>query len=43
VDGQEIEALIKKYGLEQASAALKAAKEARGEDMREFLKRLLNQ
>jgi len=41
----EVEELVKKYGLEQASAALKAAKEeaARGEDVREVLKRLLNQ
>jgi len=47
VDSQEIdlEELVKKYGLEQASAALKAAKEeaARGEDVREVLRRLLNQ
>jgi len=42
----EAEELIKKYGLEQASAALKAAKEetaARGEDVREVLRRLLQQ
>jgi len=41
----EVEELIKKYGLEQASAALKAAKEAaaRGEDVKEVLRRLLNQ
>jgi len=41
----EVEELVKKYGLEQASAALKAAKEeaARGEDVREVLRRLLNQ
>jgi len=40
----EVEELVKKYGVEQASAALKAAKEeARGEDVREVLRRLLNQ
>jgi len=42
----EVEELVKKYGLEQASAALKAAKEeaaARGEDVREVLRRLLQQ
>jgi len=41
----EVEELVKKYGLEQASVALKAAKEeaARGEDVREALRRLLNQ
>ena len=41
----EAEELVKKYGLEQASAALKAAKEevASGEDVREVLRRLLNQ
>jgi len=41
----EVEELVKKCGLEQASAALKAAKEeaARGEDVREVLRRLLNQ
>jgi len=41
----EAEELVKKYGVEQASAALKAAKEAaaRGEDVREALRRLLNQ
>jgi len=41
----EVEELVKRYGLEQASAALKAAKEeaARGEDVREVLRRLLQQ
>jgi len=42
----EVEELVKKYGLEQAAAALKAAKEeaaARGEDVREVLRRLLQQ
>jgi len=40
----EAEELIKKYGVEQASAAIKAAKEAaRGEDVREVLRRMLNQ
>jgi len=42
----EVEELVKKYGLEQASAALRAAKEkaaARGEDVREVLRRLLHQ
>jgi len=39
----EVEELVKKYGLEQASAALKAAMEeaARGEDVREVLRRFL--
>jgi len=41
----EVEELVKKYGLEQASVALKAAKEeaARGEDVRQVLRRLLQQ
>jgi len=41
----EAEELVKKYGVEQASAALRAAKEeaAGGEDVREVLRRLLNQ
>jgi len=41
----EAEELIKKYVLEQASAALRAAKEAaaRGEDVREVLRHILQQ
>ena len=41
----ETEKLIKRYGLEQVSAALKAAREeaARGEDVRDVLRRLFNQ